>query len=337
MKIFYDPLQKNHILTHEIISGKRLRHHEKRARIEVILRNLKNKTGFELSAPKQVPKEALYAVHDEGYIKFLENSSNLGKDEVIWPYVFPCDVRLPVLEPVTALTAGAYCFDVGTPIMADTWSAALAAASGAYSAAQHTKTTGETCYALARPPGHHASADKFGGYCYLNHAAIAARYLSQYGKVLIIDFDFHHGNGTQSIFYDSADVFYLSFHANPLHEYPYFTGHAFEKGIDDGVGFNLNVPLERNTGSQTYLDTFRRTTDAVVMEMEPSFLVISCGFDIAEGDPLGHFGLSPQDFQALGTHIKRFNKPTTLVQEGGYFIEKLGENVESFLSAFLIP
>jgi acetoin utilization deacetylase AcuC-like enzyme len=251
--------------------------------------------------------------------------------------VFPCDSRLPILEPVTSLTAGAYCFDVGTPIMADTWSAALAAASGAYSAAQHTKTTGQNCYALARPPGHHASADRFGGYCYLNHAAIAARYLSQYGKVLVIDFDYHHGNGTQSIFYDSAKVFYLSFHADPVYEYPYFTGHEAEKGIDDGVGFNLNVPLSKGTTAKQYLDIFRKTTSSVVSELEPEYLVVSCGFDIAEGDPLGHFGLSPLDFRSLGDHIRGFAKPTTLIQEGGYHIEKLGENVESFLSAFNHP
>ena len=335
MKIFYDPLQKNHVLTHEIISGKRLRHHEKRARIDVILKNLRAASGFEISAPQPVPLEAIYAVHDEGYVKFLESSSRLGKDEVIWPYVFPCDHRIPILEPVTALTAGNYCFDVGTPIMSDTWSAAFAAASGAYSAAHHCKTTGESTYALARPPGHHASANRFGGYCYLNHAAIAARYLSQYGRVLLVDFDFHHGNGTQSIFYDSSEVYYLSFHADPLFEYPYFSGHATERGIDDGVGFNLNIPLAKNTSAKEYLAVFRSTLDTVFQDLEPDFVVASCGFDIAQGDPLGHFGLSPADFRTLGSEIRKLSKPTTLIQEGGYLIEKLGENVESFLGAFL--
>jgi acetoin utilization deacetylase AcuC-like enzyme len=335
MRVYYDPVQKNHVLTHEIISGKRFRHHEKRARIDVILRQLKASGGFEFHIPERVPTEAILAVHDEAYVRFLESSSTLGKDEVIWPYVFPCDTRVPVREPVTRLTAGAFCFDVGTPIMADTWQAASAAASGAYAAAQFVKRSGGVAYALARPPGHHASASMFGGYCYLNNAAIAARYLSQYGHVLIVDFDFHHGNGTQSIFYDRDEVFYMSLHGHPQLEYPYFTGWETERGIDDGVGFNLNIPLTPRTAASTYLKHLEQGLALAYAKREPDFLVMSCGFDVADNDPLGHFGFSPEDFRTLGKKIKALSKPTVLVQEGGYLVERLGVNVEAFLTTFL--
>jgi acetoin utilization deacetylase AcuC-like enzyme len=335
MKVFYDPIQKNHVLTHEIISGKRFRHHEKRSRIDVIVRALRGNPAFEFEVPPTVPNEALAAVHDESYLRFLESSPIAAQDEIIWPYVFPIDPRLAVREPVNVLSAGYFCFDVGTPIMRDTWTAATAAAAGAYAAARHVRRTGETAYALARPPGHHASQNKFGGYCYLNNAAIAARYLSQYGKVLIVDFDFHHGNGTQSIFYDSCDVMYCSLHADPTHEYPYFTGYADEIGLDDGVGFNLNFPLPKGCGPAVYFNTFHAALDKAFARQTPDFVVISAGFDIAADDPLGHFGLSFDDFFKLGEIVVGLKKKTVIVQEGGYLVENLGRNVESFLNAFL--
>jgi acetoin utilization deacetylase AcuC-like enzyme len=335
MKIFYDPVQKNHVLTHEIISGKRFPHHEKRSRIDVILRQLRSAGKFEFFVPERIPLEYIYAVHDEAYVKFLESSQHLPKEEVIWPYVFPCDRRLQVREPVSALTAGYYCFDVGTPIMKDTWHAAIAAASGSFAAAQHVRKTGETCYALARPPGHHATRDKFGGYCYLNNAAIAAHYFSQYGKVLLIDIDFHHGNGTQSIFYDSCEVFYLSLHGHPSVEYPYFTGWENELGIDDGYGYNLNIPLKSRCGREEYLKNLQIGINKAVAIQEPEFVVVSAGFDIADNDPLGHFGLSVDDFTQIGKCIAGMGKKTLLIQEGGYLIENLGKNVEGFLTAFL--
>jgi acetoin utilization deacetylase AcuC-like enzyme len=335
MLAFYDPIQKSHFSTHEIIDGRLMRHHEKRARIDVIMRRLKQMKKIEFKVPNQIPIEHVLAVHDELYVKFLAESAELAKDETIWPYVFPCDSRLVLSENVSRVRAGQYCFDVGTPIMRDTWPSALAAASGAFAAAQHTLRTKETTYALARPPGHHSAAALFGGYCYLNNAAIAAKYLSKYGKVLILDFDFHHGNGTQSIFYDSSEVFYLSTHGDPEVEYPYFSGFTHERGIDDGLGFNLNVPLAPKCGSAVYLEKLKEALDTCLSKFKPEFFVVSCGFDIADGDPLGHFGMSPSDFNVLGTLLRSLNFPTVLVQEGGYLVEKLGENVASFIEAWI--
>jgi acetoin utilization deacetylase AcuC-like enzyme len=333
--VYYDPVQKNHVITHEIISGKRYRHHEKRARIDVILRRLKSEGGFEFHIPDTITMDALHAVHDEDYIRFLSSSSQLPKDEVIWPYVFPCDARVSSHRAVTKLTAGQYCFDVGTPIMSDTWQAAIAAASGAYAAAKWVKQKGGVAYALARPPGHHASEKMFGGYCYLNNAAIAARALSVYGHVLVVDFDFHHGNGTQSIFYDTDEVYYLSLHGHPKSEYPYFTGWETERGIDGGVGFNRNIPLDPGCKPDEYLNFLEKGVHEAIAARTPDYLVVSCGFDVAEGDPLGHFGLSPANFGSLGKTLKSLRLPTVLVQEGGYLVENLGINVSAFLSAFL--
>jgi len=334
MKVFYDPLQKTHILSHEIIAGKRYRHHEKRARIGNILKHLVASKKFEFCVPSTLPMAAVLAVHDSRYIEFLESTQMLSSDEVIWPYTFPCDRRLPVREPVTVFTAGYYCFDVGTPIMGDTFKAAIAAASGAYAAAEHLRQTGEVCYALARPPGHHAAGALFGGYCYLNNAAIAAKYLSQFGKVLVIDFDYHHGNGTQSIFYESSQVFYFSIHGDPTIEYPYFAGFANEQGLGEGLGFNLNYPLEPLTPPDQFLSRFQHGIEKILKDFSPSYVVCSCGFDAAEGDPLGHFGLAPDHFMKLGEVIRKLERPTVLVQEGGYLVDRLGLNVYAFLSAF---
>ncbi len=335
MKIFYDPIQKNHVLTHEIISGKRFRHHEKRSRLDMIMRSLRANGRFRFETPISVPYEALGAVHDADYLRFLEASEVAAQEEIIWPYVFPCDSRIPLRDPTSPHTAGYFCFDVGTPVMRDTWSAAIAAASGAYTAARSVHETGETSYALARPPGHHASQNKFGGYCYLNNAAIAAKYLSTFGKILLVDIDFHHGNGTQSIFYDSSDVFYLSLHGDPTDEYPYFTGYAEEHGIGEGEGFNLNIPLEKYCGFKTYFNEFRAGIDKALSRVNPEYVVISAGFDIANHDPLGHFGLSFDDFNTLASEFRAIGKKTLIIQEGGYLVENLGRNVEAFLTAFL--
>jgi acetoin utilization deacetylase AcuC-like enzyme len=218
--------------------------------------------------------------------------------------------------------------------MNNTWNAAVASASAAYSAALHTKKTGEATYALCRPPGHHASKNMFGGYCYLNNAAIIAKYLSKSGSVMIVDFDYHHGNGTQSIFYDSSEVFYFSIHAHPLVGYPYFTGFETEIGIDDGVSYNLNVPLMPLSSPNEYFKALLNGINKAFKAMEPDYLILSAGFDIEAGDPIGHFNISIADFQKLGREFRKLNKKTIILQEGGYLVSELGVNVESFLNGF---
>ena len=334
MKIFYSSLQKKHVIRKEVYNGKAHSYNDKVSRIDSILKAFKQAGRYEIIVPEILPFEALTSVHDEDYLTFLESSQNLKNDEVICPYVFPCDSRIPRHEPFIPKRAGYYCFDAGTSLMNNTWNAAVASASAAYGAAIYTKTTGEPSYALCRPPGHHASKNMFGGYCYLNNAAIIAKYLLQSGSVMIIDFDYHHGNGTQSIFYDSSEVFYLSIHAHPLVEYPYFTGFETEIGIDDGVNYNLNVPLMPLSSPSEYFKSLLKGLDKAFKAMSPDYLILSAGFDIEAGDPIGHFNISPNDFFKLGKEFRSLNKKTIILQEGGYLVSELGRNVESFLAGF---
>ncbi len=331
MKVFYDSKQKKHSIKKEIYYGKAHSYNDKVTRIDSILKELKQAQGFEIILPDNLPYHALLAVHDEDYLNFLESSQNINDTEIICPYVFPCDPRIAMQEPTIPKRAGYYCFDAGTSLMNYTWGAALASASAAYAAAVHTKNTGELTYALCRPPGHHASGNMFGGYCYLNNAAIAAKYLIKSGSVMIIDFDYHHGNGTQSIFYDSSDVFYLSIHAHPKIEYPYFTGFEEEIGIDDGVNYNLNIPLMPFSSPAEYFTALRTALSKAFKVMDPDYIILSAGFDIEDNDPIGHFNMSKDDFYNLGKEFKKLNKKCVVIQEGGYLVSDLGANVKSFL------
>lgn len=334
MKIFYSSLQKKHVIKKEIYNGKAHPYNDKVSRIDSILKAFKQTNQYELIVPDILPYDALITVHDEDYLNFLESSQNLKNDEIICPYVFPCDSRIPRHKPFIPKRAGYYCFDAGTSLMNNTWNAAVASASAAYAAALYTKSTGEATYALCRPPGHHASKNMFGGYCYLNNAAIVAKHLSKSGTVMIIDFDYHHGNGTQSIFYDSADVFYFSIHAHPLVEYPYFTGFDEEIGIDDGVNYNLNIPLMPLISPNEYFKSLLFGINKAFKFMEPDYLILSAGFDIESGDPIGHFNINCADFYKLGKEFSSLKKKTIILQEGGYLVSELGKNVESFLNGF---
>jgi len=206
-------------------------------------------------------------------------------------------------------------------------------------------------YALCRPPGHHAAADLYGGYCYLNNAAIAARYLQSSGsrpsslpesralptptKVAILDIDYHHGNGTQLIFYADPAVLYCSLHVHPDEDYPYYWGDADETGVGPGEGTNCNWPLPRGTGDKAYLAALDEAL-AAIGEFAPDYLVVSAGLDTTEGDPEGGFCLSTEGLHAIGECIAGLAMPTVVVQEGGYRLDRLGDNAVAFLQPFAI-
>jgi acetoin utilization deacetylase AcuC-like enzyme len=218
---------------------------------------------------------------------------------------------------------GHHCTDNLTPILTQTWEAAYAAAQVALSAAQALYDA-PLVYALTRPPGHHAYADLYGGYCYLNNAAIAAHWLTERGRrPAIVDIDYHHGNGTQAIFYERDDVFFCSLHADPADEYPYYAGFADEMGAGAGEGHTLNVPLRLDSDATAYL----RALDwalAAVDAVSPDALIVSLGFDTLAGDPHGGMRLSPADFRAIGRSLAGLRRPVLLVQEGGYLLGSLG-------------
>jgi acetoin utilization deacetylase AcuC-like enzyme len=226
---------------------------------------------------------------------------------------------------------GHYCTDSTTPILAHTWEAAYWSAQLALSAASHVQQHGGAAYALCRPPGHHAYADMYGGYCFLNNAAIAAHWLTQTSvTVAIVDVDYHHGNGTQAIFYDRDDLFFCSIHADPDEEYPYYCGFAHEKGAGAGYGRNLNLPLPLGTGDASYLPTLDKAL-AQVAQFDPDFVIVSLGVDTAVGDPIGRFQLTEAAFGKMGEQFKQLNKPILVLQEGGYQLDTLGQNVLAFL------
>jgi acetoin utilization deacetylase AcuC-like enzyme len=193
---------------------------------------------------------------------------------------------------------------------------------------------GETVFSLMRPPGHHAMREKSMGFCYLNNIAIAAQYLADAGmRPAILDVDYHHGNGTQSIFYGRSDVFFCSLHADPHFAYPHFLGFADEQGESDGEGFNLNLPLPANTDWALYEQALARGL-AAVEAFGPDVLLVSLGLDTYIDDPIASFRLKPADYLRLGEKIAALKRPTLFVFEGGYNIEALGEITANVLEGF---
>lgn len=190
-------------------------------------------------------------------------------------------------------------------------------------------------FSLCRPPGHHAGADFYGGYCFVNNAAIAAQYLRDNGaaRVAVLDVDYHHGNGTQAIFYDRADVGYVSIHADPSSDFPYFLGYADETGTGAGEGRNRNLPLPRGSGWDRYAEALEAALGTVAT-LRPDALVVSVGVDTFEGDPLSGFRLVTPDFARLGRRIAAAGLPAVLVFEGGYALDALGTNIVSFLAGY---
>ncbi len=230
---------------------------------------------------------------------------------------------------------GYYCADAMTPILANTWDAAYWSAQSALSAAEAIVNGAPFSYALSRPPGHHAYADLIGGYCYLNNAAIAAQWLVGQGRrVAIVDTDYHHGNGTQAIFYERADVFVASLHADPDQEYPYFCGYADEQGSGSGGGYNVNIPLPLGSTETAYLEALD-TLLAAVAHFQPDVVVVSHGFDTLAGDPEGSFSLSPESFEPIGRRLRALDRPLVVVQEGGYLLESLQPSLSAFLAGLL--
>jgi len=230
---------------------------------------------------------------------------------------------------------GAHLFDTATPIVAGTWSAALAAVDVAITAAERVVGGAALAYGLCRPPGHHAARGMLGGYCYFNNAAIVAEWLRREGgarRVAILDIDYHHGNGTQQIFWERGDVLYLSLHADPARAYPYFSGYAGESGAGDGAGLTRNWPLGARTGLDGYAVALADALRMIVAFAPDAPLVISAGFDTFERDPIGDLALRTEDYREIGRMIAGLRMPAIVLQEGGYAVDALGANAVALLT-----
>ena len=279
--------------------------------------------------------ETVRAVHDGGMIEYLATAYERQETEAdvstpVFPTFFPPPGQRRRPGCFEGLK-GFHCTNTGVPLDENTWKAALASAHCAITGARVLRSGESTVYALCRPPGHHAGHDFFGGYCYLNNAAIAAQVLRENGeRVAILDTDYHHGNGTQAIFYAEPDVWVGSLHIDPETDYPFFAGYADEVGIGAGEGTNWNVPLPPGTGQDRYLSNLDTLLTRLV-EFDPQRLVVSAGFDTYIADPIGTFQLTTAGFNKVGRRIRTLNVPTLVVQEGGYCVPDLGRNVAAFL------
>ena len=227
-----------------------------------------------------------------------------------------------------------YLGDLACPIGPHTWESAVAAAHTAIAAAEAVLAGEHAGYALCRPPGHHAAADRAAGFCYLNNVAIAAEFLLQHFKrVAILDVDAHHGDGTQAIFYRRADVQYVSVHVDPTNYYPFFSGYADEYGAGEGEGCNLNLPLQPGAGDADFLDALDDAVEAVRAHRSEALLV-SVGFDALERDPLSVLKVTNDGYRRIGDAIAALKLPTVIAQEGGYNLDYLGANIVAFLGGF---
>lgn len=304
---------------------------ERPVRVERILHQVRSLAGVELLDVREHGEEAITAVHDPDFVRYLrEVSRKLAEGQAVYPYVFPIRqrARKPVDEEVQA---GYYCIDTFTPLTHNAYVAARAAVNCALTGADLVRRGEQIAYAVCRPPGHHAESAVYGGFCYFNNAAIAAHVLSAEGKVAVLDIDFHHGNGTQEIFYHRADVLTISIHGDPSYAYPYFAGFADERGEGAGEGFNQNYPLGENITDDIYLATLEQALERIE-SFAPRYLVLSLGLDIAKGDPTGAWAITTEGFERIGGAIAGLGLPMLVVQEGGYDTRVIGRNARSFLS-----
>ena len=312
--------------------------------MDQILAALEKVNWAELIAPSDFGLDPIRAIHDADYLNFLATCWDEWKssdpevaaspdENAFLPATFA--LRRTTRKPVTLLGKGGYyMMDLSACIVAGTYPAALSSANCALSAAQFVAENSSSAFALCRPPGHHAGKDYAGGYCFINNASVAANWLSSKGKVAILDIDYHAGNGTQDIFYERDDVLTISIHADPEFEYPHYIGFADETGASAGLGFHKNFPLAAGTTDIDYLSALDDALD-LIQKFAPKFLVLSAGMDTFAGDPLGSFKISRAGFSQIGKRIAALKLPTTIIMEGGYANQALGENIVTLLEQFV--
>jgi acetoin utilization deacetylase AcuC-like enzyme/GNAT superfamily N-acetyltransferase len=302
---------------------------ESPVRVKSILKEILPTGLFEQVTGRRYGIAHITAVHDPDFVRYLRKiCSNLPPNKSVYPYVFPIrNVARPPKE--LPIRAGYYCIDTFTPLNQNAFLAAKRAIDCTLTAADQLLKGHYIAYALVRPPGHHAERRVFGGFCYFNSASVAAHYLSRHGKVSILDIDYHHGNGHQSIFYERADVLTISIHGQPSFSYPYFSGFSEEIGEGSGKGFNLNLPQPEKLDGSQYREALSRALRRI-RQFDPQFVIVALGLDTAKGDPTGSWSLTAKDFFKNGQMIGRLGLPLLIVQEGGYAVRSLGINARHF-------
>lgn len=339
MLTVYSDKHRLHSAAADLINGRLEPPVEKPSRADTVIAAVRDARLGEVHEPGEFGVEPILRVHDARLVHFLEHAwSEWVEAHGRWDAIpgTCCARGMQAREPETIDGKLAFfATEPGSPITAGTWDAARSAVNVALSGLDTLRGNTRGVFSLCRPPGHHAARDYYGGYCYLNNAAIAAQSAIDRGasRVAVLDVDYHHGNGTQSIFYDRSDVLFVSIHADPRQDYPFFLGYADETGSGAGAGCNLNIPLRWGADWSQYglaLDT----AITRIREHAPEVLVISLGVDTFERDPISRFKLKGADYPRIGRAISKLNVPTLFVMEGGYAIDELGVNAVNVLLGF---
>lgn len=342
MDIICSDIHHQHDLEMEMLTEGPVPCFERAARVDNVMQAIERRRFGNLVSPTEHGLEPVTRIHNAEYLGFLETAwqdwhARYPHLDSTGLYCFPSrdpDAKVP--EHIAA-RLGYYSFDLSAALTAGSWRAIRESADIALTGVDRVLAGERSVFSLCRPPGHHASADRMGGYCYINNAAVAAQAFLDAGKsrVAIIDVDYHHGNGTQEIFYERSDVYYLSIHGHPDQEYPHYWGWSDETGRGAGHGYNLNFPLHLG---ETDWSVYRKALEqclATANDFTADVLIVSLGLDTYENDPMCEFKLSQPDYGDMGEMIaKSYGGPVLFAFEGGYCIEDLGDNTLNVLAGF---
>ena len=331
MKAFFHPAQDQHIPQTYFTRGQMRQPQEVPDRTGQMLDGLKE-MGVSVLQPADQGAGPISKVHDLGYLRFLESAHRRWKQMDDWGDEVISNIFVRAPNHLTGILAEAarYQADGSCPIGEHTWHAAYWSAQSALGAAGALIAGDRTSYAVCRPPGHHARRDAAGGFCYLNNAAIAAEHMkTRFPKIVILDTDMHHGQGIQEIFYDRSDVLYISIHGDPTNFYPVVTGFETERGEGEGFGYNINMPMPHGSSEDDFFAKLDEALAAIKL-FQPDALILALGFDIYKDDPQAKVSVSSEGFCKLSTHVRKLGLPTLVVQEGGYDLDTLSDNVRQF-------
>ena len=336
----FSPRHAGHGGNSELNSGAIVPAFELPRRAEIIRARVEEVALGPIRPPEAHDLDTARRVHDPAYLDFLERAwpmwAAAGRDGAAMPFVWPGpSLRADVPPSDIDGLLGFYSFDAGATFVAGTWDAIRSSHDVALTAAALVSGGEPAAFALCRPPGHHAGPRGAGGYCYINNAAVATEWLRGAGarRVSVLDIDYHHGNGTQTVFYDRGDVQVVNIHADPVVEYPYFLGHADETGTGPGEGANLNLPLPHGTDFTDWSAALEIAC-AEISDFDPDILVVSLGVDTFHADPISAFRLDTPDYPLIGGRIRALEKPVLFVMEGGYAVEAIGLNAVGVLTGF---
>jgi len=341
MQTFFSESHRLHFPQGELAGGELVTPYERPSRVEFVLNRLKERHFSAVIAPDAADFTAINRLHDLDYLKFLEHAWDEWKQEgfagELIPSTFPVRRMHQDRPPINIDgKAGYYSIAAETAITAGTWEAALSSCASAQSAQRAVANGADAAFALCRPPGHHATLDAFGGYCFINNAAVVAEMFRMDGSstVAVLDIDFHHGNGTQDIFYRRNDVFFASLHGHPEDAFPYFSGYGDENGSGPGDGFNANYPMRPGTGYDEWSKALKDSIK-LIKTFGAESLVVSLGVDAYKEDPISFFRLESSHFADAGREIAKLRLPTVFVMEGGYAIDAVGINTVNVLEGYL--